>query len=100
MNEPEEKKVIIEEKDRSDSLKNKTADELRAMKAAGQIVYRLMKSKDGKYLRALDDTIYERRGGALVKVGMLNAEGNIVPFNALTKKQRSKQKREAKRNAS
>lgn len=98
------KDIEIEEKSRADSLADLTEDELRELKAAGKIVYRLMESKDGKYMRALDGTVYARfvskRSGKinLRKVGHIDGQGKFHKLEEkLSKRERSKLKRQEKR---
>jgi hypothetical protein len=89
--------IIIPEKKVSDSLKHLSEKEIFEMKRSGNIVYKLMKSDSGKYGKALDGTVYDLTGGQLKKIGRMNAEGKVVPISTMSKRDRSKAKRLAKR---
>ncbi len=107
--EPAEVVVVTPEPGNSDSLKGIPDDELFELKAAGKIIYRLRISDNGKYMRTLDDIIYARivahegKGNEAVtlkKIGHLDGKGEFVALaTKLSKRERSKLKRQEKRNA-
>ena len=98
------KDIEIEEKSRTDELADLNDDEMREMKAQGKIVYRPMLSKDEKYVRTLDGTVYARlihkTSGHinLRKVGYLDGKGEFHALQQqLSKRERSKLKRQEKK---
>ena len=77
----------IVDKKVADSLADLSEDELREKKRQGKIIYTTQKSKDGTRERTCCGRVYSNSGGTLKR---------LVPKDGLTKKQRSKNRREAK----
>ena len=77
-----------------------TKGSIEALKAKGKTCYMPAKSKDGRYAKTSDGTVYEITHGTFKKVGRLNGNGEIVQLSTMTKRQRSKLKRQMKREGS
>lgn len=83
----EEKKQEIKPAPVHDNLKGKSEDDIRAMKAAGRIVYPLASSKDGSRKRSSDGQEYKMINGTLTR---------WPPVAKLSKKQRRENRKKDK----